>query len=184
MVRLQFGGVTLQKRMHETAARLLTNIQKRYANVSTPQAKTSHFSLFTFVYTPSLCALTHNRGLMNISNIIIFVSNNYENNIIKNWKPLSSSFSKTRVFLFRIFIIARYQLTTASFLPPSCLTFMQSSANSDLRSPAILPVWPPNLPASRLTSVHPHWFTQHLCSKQYLQLSSCKLQWHKITKLE
>lgn len=80
MVRLQFGGVTLQKRMHETAARLLTNIQKRYAN-----AKTSRFSLFTFVYTPSLCALTHNRNLMNISNIIIFVSNNYENNIIKNY---------------------------------------------------------------------------------------------------
>lgn len=38
MVRLQFGGVTLQKRMNET-------IRKRF-----------HFSLFTFVYTPSLCS--------------------------------------------------------------------------------------------------------------------------------
>lgn len=85
MVRLQFGGVTLEKRMHETSARLLTNIQKRYANISAPQATTSRFFLFLFVYTPSLCALTHNRGLMNISNIIIFVSNNYENNIIKNY---------------------------------------------------------------------------------------------------
>lgn len=71
--------------MHETSARLLTNVRKRYATVSAAQAKISRFSLFTFVYPPSLCSLTLNRGLMNISNIIMLVSNNYENKIIKNY---------------------------------------------------------------------------------------------------